>query len=385
MPSRVTPNESCAIDILEDPTSVSAQPAKNDVSLVQSTFNDGNVNEEVLQAIEEVYKPVLKLMKLFGAFIGDTSLNNLIQTSSRRRKESYISRFYCAVVVAGLWFNFFMPLVSIFFGGDIYLLIMFFSWCLLVALMGTTCLIILPLTVTRKSHFENFLRKVIAIHIGSTFLEKVKSKARVHLVLFSLICAATMVGSTLTDVVLGINIGNIEPWNSWFGFRITSSLFLICGAGVCILPLPFFCITCFILEALFDDLYKRMPLPFSNLVGIATLRIEHQNLCEVVEMADSLLSPLLLEVVTFLIPVTCFNFYQVANVNLRQEGTLVFLIFNLYWLLTSSSAFLAVIMIVGARVSEKVRKILQEKISLQHFSFHLLGTAKSWEKRNVLS
>ena len=115
MPSRVTPNESCAVDILHDPTSVSAQPATNDVSLVQSTFNDGIVNEEVLQAIEEAYKPVLRLMKLFGAYFGDTSLNNLIQTSPRRRKECYIFRFYRAVVVAGLWFNFFMPLVSIFF------------------------------------------------------------------------------------------------------------------------------------------------------------------------------------------------------------------------------------------------------------------------------
>ena len=94
--------------------------------------------------------------------------------------------------------------------------------------MGTTCLIILPLTVTRKSRFENFLCKVIAIHIGSTFLEKIKSKARVYLIVFSLVCIATMVGSILTDVVLGINIGNIKPWNSWFGFRVTSLLFLIC-------------------------------------------------------------------------------------------------------------------------------------------------------------
>ena len=68
-----------------------------------------------------------------------------------------------------------------------------------------------------------------------------------------------------------------------------------------------------------------------------------------------MLSPLLLEVVTFLIPVTCFNFYQVANVNLRLKGALVFLIINLFWLL-ACSAILAVIMIVESRVSEKVRK-----------------------------
>ena len=163
----MTPNKSCVNDIIENPTSGSAQ-----LSPAVSTLNDGNVNEEVLRAIEEAYKPVLRLMKLFGAYFGDTSLNNLMQASSRRRKESYISRFYCAVVVVGLWFNFVMPLVSIFFGGNIYLLIMFVSWCLLVALMGTTYLIVLPLTVARKSRFENFLRKVISIHIGRPFLEK---------------------------------------------------------------------------------------------------------------------------------------------------------------------------------------------------------------------
>ena len=355
----MTPNESCAIDIIEDPTSLSVQATTNDDSLAPSTFNDGNINEEVLRVIEEAYKPVLILMKLFGAYFGEISLNNLVQATSRRRKESYISRVYCAVVVVGLWFNFVMPLVSIFFGGNIYLLIMFVGWCLLVALMGTTCLIVLPLTVARKSRFENFLRKVIAIHIGNVFLEKVKSKARVYLIVFSIICVATIVGSTLTDVVLGINIGNIEPWNSWFVLRITFLIFLICGAGVWILPLPLFSITCFILEALFDDLHKRMSSLHSNSVGIAALRREHQNLCQVVEMADSMLSPLLLEIVMFLIPVTCFNFYQLANANLQQEGIYVFLSLNIFWLLTTS-AILAVIMIVGSRVSEKVRKKIRE-------------------------
>ena len=43
-------------------------------------------------------------------------------------------------------------------------------------------------------------------------------------------------------------------------------------------------------------------------------------------------------------------------------------------------------MIVGSKVSEKVRNILQEKISLQYFSsVYFLGIAKSWERRNILS
>ena len=381
MPSRVVPNESCVNDNLEDPTSVATQ-----LSPTVSSLDDDQVNDEVLQAVEEAYKPLLRLMKFFGVYFGNTSLNNFMKASPRRRKESYISRFYCAVVVVGLWFDFVMPLISIFLGGDIYFLIMFVSWCLLVALMGTTFLIILPLTVTRKTRFENFLRKVIAIPIESAFLEKIKSKARVYLILFFPISVAAMVGTILTDVALGMNIGKLEPWNSWFGFRITSLFFLSFGSCIWILPLPFFCISCFILETLFDDLHKRMSLPHSNLVGIATLRREHQHLCQVVEMADSMLSPLLLEVFTFLIPVTCFNFYQTVNVNLRQEGTSAALVINLFWLLTSS-AFLAVIMIAGSRVSEKVRNILQEK-NILHFTLHLFGAAnlyESCERRNILS
>ena len=364
MPSRVTPNKSCVIDIPVDPTSVAAQPATNDVSLGQSTLNDGNVNEEVLQVIEAAYRPVLRLMKLFGAYFGDTSFNSLVQVSSRRRNESYISRFYCAVVVAGLWFNFAMPLVSIFFGENIYLIIMFISWCLLVALMGTTCLIVLPITFARKSRLENFLRKVIAVHIGSAFLEKIKSKARVYLIVFSLALMACIVGLILSDVVLGINIGNLEPWNSWFGFKITNLVFLTCSSGVCCLPVSLFCITCSILEALFDDLHKRMSSPQANSMGLTPLRREHQNLCQVVEMADSMLSPLLLEVVTFFIPIICFNFHQVVNYSSRQEGTFVFLFVTLFWLLISSAS-LAVIMILGSRVSEKVRKELN--FTVKHF------------------
>ena len=305
--------------------------------------------------IEAAYRPVLRLMKLFGAYFGDTSFNSLVQVSSRRRNESYISRFYCAIVVAGLWFSFAMPLVSIFFGGNIYLLITFVSWCLLVALMGTTCLIVLPTTFARKSRFENFLRKVITIHIGGTFLEKIKSKARLNLIVFSLTCVACIAGSILSDVILGINVGNLEPWNSWFGFKITSLVFLTCSSGVCFLTLSLFCITCFILEALFDDLHKRMSSPHSNSMGLTALRREHQNLCQVVEMADNMLSPLLLEVVTFFIPIICFSFHQAVNFSSRQEGTFVFLFMNLFWLLTSSAS-LAVIIILGSRVSGKVRK-----------------------------
>ena len=56
--------------------------------------------------------------------------------------------------------------------------------------------------------------------------------------------------------------------------------------------LLFFCNTCLIhvLEECCDDLHKRMLSP----MDLAALKIEYQELCGVVELADNLLAPLLL-------------------------------------------------------------------------------------------
>jgi len=96
-------------------------------------------------------------------YYGDTTFNHLAHSPARRPKQYYTHCFYCGLVVAGLWFNFVMSLVAILYGGDFVLLIMYVSWCLLVALKATTCLILLPLTNARKSRFRCFLCKATAI------------------------------------------------------------------------------------------------------------------------------------------------------------------------------------------------------------------------------
>ena len=70
-------------------------------------------------------------------------------------------------------------------------------------------------------------------------------------------------------------------------------------------------------------------------------------------MADRVHSPLILEMVAFSFPVICFNFYVVINSDAFQEQ-LTLVVNTLFWLLISS-ATTGVIMIVGAKVSEKVR------------------------------
>lgn len=49
--------------------------------------------------------------------------------------------------------------------------------------------------------------------------------------------------------------------------------------------------------------------------------MEHHKLCEVVESADKMFSPLLLGIVSLYIPLLCFSFYNV--VNLPEKGKLV--------------------------------------------------------------
>ena len=317
----------------------------------ESKEKDENVNKELLQAVEEIYRPLLKLMKVFGAYFGRTNFSSsLMQTSGLCGKQSFAHRFYCGIVVVGLWFNFAVPLVSVFYGGPMYLLLLFDLWCLLVALNGTVCLVVLPLTDTRKSRFQSFLCSVISLHTLSINLEKVISKRRKYLTVFFFFLIPATAGSVVFDVVLGVALGSFKPWNVWFGFRITSCLLLIIGCGFWLLPIYFIYLTCILLESLFDDLYKRMTSLRS--MDLSALRVKYNTLCGIVELADKMLSPLLLMIFGLCIPFLCFDLYQIAN--LPEEETLLFLSICLFWLL-ATSAVLGAVMMFGSRVNEKVQ------------------------------
>jgi len=164
-------------------------------------------------------------------------------------------------------------------------------------------------------------------------------------------------GGVVCDVVLGIALGSFKPWNVWFGFRIVSILFLFIGCGFWLLPIYFVFLTCNLLVSLFDDLYKRMTSLHS--MDLPAFRVKHNTLCDLVELTDKMLSPLLLMIFGLYIPFICFNLYQIAN--LPEEGPLVFLSICLVWLL-ASSVVLGAVMMFASRISEKVssfQKILQ--------------------------
>lgn len=352
MASRVSPKESCVVDIYDNGSSFSVKHIPDGESAIEPTQNENNTREQLLQAIGEVYRPVLSLMKLSGIYFGCTILATAIQLSGQRR-GTLISFCFGCVVVSGMWFNFVMPVVSTVVEGHLFRRIMIIFWCLLVALLGTTCLFVFSSTASRTSRFEEFILKVISIKMVNPCLKKAKSRSRIFLIIFILLVIATVVGAFCTDLILEMNIANALPWKNWVVFRFTSLLFLTFGCGVWLFPFPFFCSTCFILEELFDDLYDQILQPNSNSLSIAVLRKRHHDLCQVVEMADRVHSPLILEIVAFSFPVICFNFYVVINSDAFQEQ-LTLIVNTLFWLLISS-ATTGVIMIVGAKVSEKVR------------------------------
>ncbi|XP_078371518.1 uncharacterized protein LOC144655178 isoform X1 [Oculina patagonica] len=358
MPSRVTPNE--AIAHLDQEMATSSQPSTNDASFVVNIQEQENVNEQLLKEIDEVYSPVLKLMKLFGIYFGDASLRRcLAHTPGRRHKLSVLPRIYCGVVISGFCLNVIMAFSGIFLENDIYFFLMASFWNLLVALNATLSLVLFRLTGTKKSRFKNFLVSVSSV-VKDVKLAKVKAQAKQCLIVFCVFVITFQASLVVIELLQPINLGNYKPWNDWFGFKVLSMIFQIIGLGVWLLPILFYCITCLTLREFVDCLHKRTTPRLDWIsIDIAALKMEYHKLCEVIELADKMLAPLLLVFVSVYIPLLCFSFSQV--VILREEDTLFFLLGNLGWLLAAAS-ILAVILMFGSNFSEKIngfQKILQ--------------------------
>ena len=128
MPTRVSPIEATVRGNQEMTTIISARPTTNDVPFIVEIQEQETANELLLKAIDEIYSPLLKLMKLFGVYFGDATLKHLTYISGHSGKRIFIHRIYCVLLVCCYWFNFIMAFTRIFFHGDIYLFLMFSFW-----------------------------------------------------------------------------------------------------------------------------------------------------------------------------------------------------------------------------------------------------------------
>ena len=351
MSSRVTPFQASFIGNQEIPTSaVTAPSVTNDVPFNDESQEQENVNERLFKEVEDVYRPLLRVMKIFGIYFGDVTLKHFRDTSSLYRKRNVLTRIYCCVLASGFWLNFILALTAMIFDNDIYVVLMMGFWCLFIALNATISLVVLPLTGTKKSRLQKFLSALL-VAVKTINLEKVKKNSRIALAVFSLLFIFAAVGVLAGALLSTFNIGTFTPWHRWFGFRVFSPTLLAVGVGVWLLPIIFFCITCLMLETIFEDLQRRMLPSHSTPMDLTALKMEYHKLCEVVELADKVLAPLLLVFVSVYIPLLCFSFYNVAKP--RDEDSQIFLLFNLMWFLLAA-AILAVILVFGSKVGEKV-------------------------------
>ena len=352
-------------------SSISVRRTTNEVPSVEITLGQEHFNEQLLRSVNEVYSPALKLMKLCGAYVGDTSLKSVANVNTSRCKmQFYLQSIYCGLLASGYWFNFVMAFTGIFSGNKAYALTMLSFWGLLIALNATVCLSVLPLTFRRKSRFEQFLLKIITI-TENVDLDRVKLLSRRGLVMFYFLYTASAAFASIAIFKLDLTVTTVKPWDKWSGLVIFCVIIEIIGTGVWLLPNLFFCSTCLILEELFNNLQRRISSLHSNSIDLATFKMEYHKLCDVVEFADKLLAPLLLGMVSVYIPTLCFNFYNV--VNLPEESTVTALINNLFWLLVGF-VMLAIILRFGSKVSEKV---CQLKIYLKFILMHLLNLLNS--------
>ncbi|XP_022785374.1 uncharacterized protein LOC111325762 isoform X1 [Stylophora pistillata] len=366
MSARVSPNECTARLNNGMSDSISEQQAKmNGVSNMTGSPPEAKIeNKHLFKAVNEIYSPVLKLMKLFGIYYGDTTLKSLANDSGRFSRKEYDSLMYCGLVATGVWYNFFLAVLSCFFVPEkIYVSLMFSIWCLMGALNETILLIVSPVTRAKKSRFQNFLRGLIE-HKSHATLDKVKAKSRYGMIAFFLVFSGAIVGASMTSFKLDMNLADFKPLNKSPVFAWASLVFLIVSVCAWVLPVLLFCITCLILAELFDDLSKRMKQQslHSKTFQLAPFKMAHHELCDVVELADAMFSPLLLGMVSLYIPLICFNSYLAVNSPEKTEDDkYLFMGNNFFWLL-SSVFFLIIIMLFGSKVSEGIhsfQKILR--------------------------
>ena len=354
MNSRVSPSDTRVIEVDDAQMTHKMmmthemQQFASDHTLVDIFTNDSSGKEEMLAACDGIFSPILKTMKLFGVYFGETSLKRISSLFCQSRRRLSISLLYCCATKATIWFYVAMTLISLCMEGTTELSFTFrltstFVFSVLTALRGTICMFVLPLTEAKQSRFENFIRSLIECKAE---LGKLRSVSRKSLILAGL----AWITSTLFAIISvlffpSVSTGTFKPWDIWYGFSITSVICHILGCGASLLPVSLFCTTCLVLGQLFNEFSKKASTKNLNSWDLTALKDEHRKLCGVVELASEMFSPLLFILFSLYISLLCFVFY--VALKLRS-----LIIASLYVLITSAGK-VAILLVFGTRVNEK--------------------------------
>lgn len=174
----------------------------------------------------------------------------------------------------------------------------------------------------------------------------------------SLACLAALINFTVVTLFSLHSNGIISifpPWNQNTGMystiRVIELVIMALDSFAWTLPPLIFCITCMLLEKMFGSLHDEISKGSINSFTISYLRHEHLKLCEMVELANAMFSPLLFVIISLDIPLLCVNFYQLIKRSNDKE--IVEILAYVYWCFCMST-LLVVIFIFGNRVNEKV-------------------------------
>ena len=318
---------------------------------------------------------ILRLMKVIGAYYGDTTLNEESQVNS-----NFFSRFYCTIVALGQWTLVCLVVTSLFHEGlenmpNFYLLLIASIWCLQNAIVTALCLCIFPNRGKKASRFHRFLSNLLS-NATATDLEGVTTQTVKRLV--ALTCSMSALITTtivLLDAFHHHSIARFRPWNGSTVYRVVIVSFGAFDSFTWTVPFCLFCVSCAFLERMFDNLLKKISIENPPTLSVGSLRKEHQKLCETVAMANEVFSPFLLVVIALEIPLLCVDFNQLVRLpSLKKEG-LIYFISVLYWCVIVT-AKLTVTLIFGVRVNEKVR-FHERKVSKVNV-IYLMSTGSAW-------
>lgn len=302
---------------------------------------------KISRQISEIFSPIFKTMKLTGGYFGETTL-----TKSRLPRKLYISFYYCLIIELGQWLLALIGMITHFYEGFstmttfLYLFVNTI-WYVQCACSFTFCLLMLPLTQKKQSRFGQFTASLVN---SKTVLDGLKQKA-----LKGLTIAILM--SIINSVVIGLLafhynglISTFKPWNRHLAIRIIETFFGILNSFAWNFPVLVFCVTCLVLERMFDNLKTKVPL-----FSVAQLRQEHLRLCELVELANRVFSPLMFVIISLDIPLICVNVYQLikSTKNWSKDTDVIVVISYLYWAVWTF-CLIALLCTFGNKVNKKV-------------------------------
>ena len=320
-------------------------PRQNEMSTnIQSTIRQSQLST--------IFSPILMAMKLSGQYFGETALAEI-----GRRRTYYISRLFSTLVVLGQWLLVVLSLTSHFHIGfstmpKFFFLLVSTIWYAQCASSTTICLVVLPLAQNRRpSRFARF-----RFVTNELELEGMKEKAMKGLTLGCLAALINTVVVTYFSVCYGGMISIFPPWyphsDAYLAVRVIEMIFGTLDSFAWILPALTFCVTCMLLEKMFETLEDKMSKESILSFSIAHLRHEHLKLCEMVELATAVFSSLLFVIVSLDVPLMCINVHQLIKSASSQKSTIV-IISYLYWSLCIAT-LLGVVFMFGSRVNEKV-------------------------------